>query len=72
VASRGGKLTEQHIAAAIDADHVRVRHPDDVNALRRQPVSNRGSIWWLRHASSLRHDQSWPRNVWQQTIDMAA
>ena len=44
VADRRRKLAEQHVAAPVHADHVRVGHPDDIDPLIPEPFGNGGDV----------------------------
>ena len=39
-----GQLVQQHVAAPVDADHVRVGDPDHVDALGAQPLGDGGNV----------------------------
>jgi len=56
VAGRGRQLVEQHVAAAVHADQVRIGHPDHVDAVGAQPLAH-GRDVGLRHV----------RHRWLQT-----
>ena len=77
VLERRGQLAEQHVPAAVHADHVGVGNPDDVHAVGPQALgqlpevgglgglsalAGRGGVWSVRHGGS-RHE-----NVRIQTI----
>jgi hypothetical protein len=44
VADRRAELAEQHVPAAVHADHVRIGHPDHVDPLFGEPVGNGGDV----------------------------
>jgi hypothetical protein len=52
VAGRRGQLVEQHVAAAVHADQVRVGDPDHVDALFPQPLTDGGDVRCVGHGGS--------------------
>ena len=50
VADRRAKLAEQHVPAAVHADHVRIGHPDHIDPLLPEPLGNGGDVGRVRHS----------------------
>src|SRR5207247_3608451 len=63
----GGKHVEQHVAAAVHADQVGVRHPYHVDALGPQALADLGNPRCRRHGDMLASQV-----VWIQTIRAGA
>jgi hypothetical protein len=66
VADRGRQLVEQHVAAAVHADQVRIRHPDHIDAVGAQPLADG------RHVGLRRVRHRWLQPERSDTNDLAA
>jgi hypothetical protein len=44
VPERSRQLRQEHVTPPVDADHVRVRHPDHINVLRPKLLDHRGDV----------------------------